>query len=125
MLTYQACGHALQAVDVGLPLASSRSCLLLPVVWRALHLDVPADDNDVGETAGEDEGEEEDDPPRWAVTLNHYTQSLGPLAAYYERTLQRPSPAELLRLLQAKQAPLRLRDIVPGLAGARGRCGSG
>jgi hypothetical protein len=47
---YCVCGHELVSVYVGLPFSSSPSCTL-PVVWRALHIDLKSEEIEKEDTA--------------------------------------------------------------------------
>jgi hypothetical protein len=134
---YAACGHELLTVYLGLPLSGSRVCVL-PVRWRALHVQV-MEEAGGGRGAEADGGEKEEEggeegpssPPQsslpetqgggspselpgWIQAVNSYEGSLSALVAHHARTLGQgvPGPSTLLQLLRAKAGPLRMHDLL-------------
>lgn len=106
-LAYAAVGHELAEVNIGLPLSSSRGCLL-PIRWRALHVQLE------GKQDEEDGGAEEGGGAGWTGLVDAYEGSLSALVAHHARTLGQgvPSPAGLRQLLDAKKGPLRMHDLM-------------
>lgn len=104
--SYDACGHELRVVYLGLPFSTSRVCRL-PIVWRALHVVVGKEGTADGDSDGPPPGD------GWTQAIEHYEGSLSALVAHHTRTMGfgLPSPASLLQMLVAKGGPLRMHDL--------------
>jgi len=102
---YSACGHDLESVYVGLPFSSSPSCTL-PVVWRALHIDLKTQEKNIEHTTSSLSS-------AWKAVLDHFGLSTQALLAFHHRhPRSTPSSAHLCAWLQEKKAALRLKDLL-------------
>lgn len=115
---YSVCGHILQSVLVGLPFSSKASCTL-PVVWRALDIDLETQEEDARSTSSSV-------PSTWKTVLDHYGQSAQALLAFHQRHPDNTPPSSrLYAWLQDTNAPLRFKDLLVRYGGEKGGRGCG